>query len=528
MKSHLSLFVISGIIIFSVIIGIFIWRNQDLKEIPKFTEKSFTAPITSKYIPEHADLVLHWKINPTKIPSYIENYQDKINKNITNKKIKLIRDAFFKLISLDFTKDIANWSGENGSFAIFETNNQLLNDWLIVLEINKDLNIDEKLELFSRPNITDENTNSSNELNISKSKLITKNINSSQSIYFLNEKEYILISTNPALIKSSINQSSTNTLNTKEKYKDIKLRNSINDGIILLEMSPKRIFNLIGQEEDLLAINKSKELILSINIDKKKILFEGTMSYDIKNKRPINDLTSDLSNMEKEFDLFNTYIVINNPKKYFRENSSHPYEEFIASIMKGSTSEDYSNLIRIILENTKGNLIWLKDKNWLAITRKSDTYKKEISDILKRDNFLNSTLEFNNKNLEIWSKITTNNNEGYEIKEKIEAIIEDNEDIYIWGQDLPSIANFDNNKYSLNNIDTENAETENNDFEEVIKIHLGEKETELFLNDFYPHILLQSIVGNKLGFPNEIDISVAIPTVNYPDFVKFQINLKTS
>ena len=69
---------------------------------------------------------------------------------------------------------------------------------------------------------------------------------------------------------------------------------------------------------------------------------------------------------------------------------------------------------------------------------------------------------------------------------------------------------------------------ENNDFDDIIRIKLGKQKTEVFLNNFYPYILLRSMLGNQLDFPKNIDISVAIPTINYLDFVKFKINLKTS
>ncbi len=59
-------------------------------------------------------------------------------------------------------------------------------------------------------------------------------------------------------------------------------------------------------------------------------------------------------------------------------------------------------------------------------------------------------------------------------------------------------------------------------------MHLGKAKTEIFLNNFYPYILLRTMLGNKLDFPKNIDISVSIPTINYPDFVKFKIDLKTS
>ncbi|MBM80739.1 MAG: hypothetical protein CMJ78_09115, partial [Planctomycetaceae bacterium] len=88
--------------------------KNNLKQIPKFNEQSFNAPVSSKYIPTNTDLVLHWKLNPAKLPNYIESYQDKANKNNTNKKISFIIDSAFKLISLDFAKDISKWVGDYG------------------------------------------------------------------------------------------------------------------------------------------------------------------------------------------------------------------------------------------------------------------------------------------------------------------------------------------------------------------------------------------------------------------------------
>ena len=179
MKSRLSYFLGSGIIILSIFIGTFIWHHQHHQEASNFKEKSFTAPISSKYIPTNADLVLHWKVNPTILPEYIENYQDRVNKNNTNKKVKLIRDSAFRLISLDFTKEISSFSGGYGSFGIFESNKQLLDDWLMVLEINKDINIDEELESISDPKIIDQNINPINNLNPKKLREIKELVNSS-------------------------------------------------------------------------------------------------------------------------------------------------------------------------------------------------------------------------------------------------------------------------------------------------------------------------------------------------------------
>ena len=82
--------------------------------------------------------------------------------------------------------------------------------------------------------------------------------------------------------------------------------------------------------------------------------------------------------------------------------------------------------------------------------------------------------------------------------------------------------------YLLNNNDAEYKENQNNDFEDVIRIHLGKEKTEVLLNSFYPYILLRTMLANNLESPKNIDISIAIPSINYLDFIKFKINLQTS
>ena len=67
-----------------------------------------------------------------------------------------------------------------------------------------------------------------------------------------------------------------------------------------------------------------------------------------------------------------------------------------------------------------------------------------------------------------------------------------------------------------------------NDFDDVLRIHLGKEKTKAILNSFYPYILLKTMLGNTLNPPHDIDIAIAVPTINYPDYIKVKINLKTS
>ncbi len=521
MKSRLSYFVILGVLILSSFAGFFIWRNNLLNQIPKFSDKPYNAPVSSKYIPTNTDLVFHWKVNPNTIANYIGNYQNKSNQKSINQQSKFFRDSFFKLISLDFERDVSKWVGDYGSFAIFDSQEKKQYNWILVLGIKDNISLEEELKSFIEPSIIDQSNKSSTSIK----GIISKKINSNKSIYFAHDKDNLLISPNQKLVKSSIEQLNNNILNTKEKYKKIQLKDNLKDGFLLLEISPKKILNSIGQEENLFKLNDTKDLISSINLDKNKLKMEGVLSYDIRTKMPVKDIKNTIN---KDFKLYEDFILVDNPKHYFSNNSSHPYQNFIASLIQESTSPDYSNLFKIILENSRGNVIWINNKDWLVVTRRSETGKNKISEILTKENFLNSNLNFKNRDLEVWSKISPGENEQDEIKENIEAIIEEDQANYIWSQNLSSILNFDSANYFQNYSDNEERVNEVNDFDNILKIHLGKERTKTILKNFYPYILFKTMLGNKLSPPQNIDISVAVPTINYPDFIKFKIILKTS
>ena len=528
MKSRLSYFLVLGIIVLSISIGALLWRNNNLNQIPKFNEEKFNAPVSSKYIPTNTDLVFHWKLNPAIFPKYSENYQDKVSKHTMNKKISFIRDSFFKLISLDFEKDLSKWVGNYGSFAVLSSNKKPLNDWLMILAIKEDINIKKELESILGSEIINESSIPSNNLSTPKIEIISKKIDSSNSIYFANNKDNLLIASNDKIIKSSIENSEKDILNTKKDYKNIQLKDNLKDGLLLLEISPRKILSRIGQNENLFQGNEIDKLISSINLDKDKLNLEGIISYNVRAKMPFKDINYNLINIKKEFKLLEDIIIVDNPNQYFGKGSSHPYQKLIASIIKQSTSSDYSNLFKNILINSKGNLIWMNDKDWLVLTRKSDTKKTKINDILKKDNFLSSKIDFKNRKLEIWSKISTDENDKYELKENIEAIIEENEETYIWMQNLSAISYFDNINFLQNSSNNEEKKDKVNDFDDILRIHLGEEKTKALLTNFYPYILLKTMLGNKLTPPSSIDISFAVPSINYSDFIKVKIDLRIS
>ena len=93
----------------------------------------------------------------------------------------------------------------------------------MVLAIKEDVNIEKELESILGPKVIDESNNPSNKISNSKQEIISKKINSNNSIYLAKDKDNLLIASNPNIIQMSIEQLDSNISNKKEKYMELLL-----------------------------------------------------------------------------------------------------------------------------------------------------------------------------------------------------------------------------------------------------------------------------------------------------------------
>ena len=162
--------------------------------------------------------------------------------------------------------------------------------------------------------------------------------------------------------------------------------------------------------------------------------------------------------------------------------------------------------------------------NWAIISRKDMTNKINIEKIILEEKFTKSTLDFENIDLEVWSKLATNTleKEPY-IERETRALVQENKETYLWLKSLSSMSDNNQKEYFINNLPSEDN---NKDYIDIIRIHLGEEKTKDFLKEFYPFILFKATVGNMIALPKEMDVSITRPNIEDPEFLKSEISFK--
>ncbi len=535
MKSRILYFILIVIIIVSVLTGILIWRKRHIPIYPKFENASLSTPLSSKFIPRNADLVFHWKINPNNIPAFVESYYSKSKQKNIRQKVDSIMETSFNLIGIDFKEQAYQFAGEYGSFALINDKKKKDSDWIIILHKKQNINSNDDLRSIINPEEREEEKNiaeyKSEGVKNSADIVMSRNSNSTKPVYFSSKDKYILISSSSDLLELSLNDSEKNSLESPEDSSLNELKSKINDGFALLEISTENIFQFLNLKNIISGKNQSHKLISSIDLNTNELILNGIVRTN--EAREISDpkLKNQFLFIGNEINSSDDFILINSPNRFFNGKFIEPYNSFIIRILNMSIDQESLPLLKLIGENSDGPLIWLKNKNnWAIVSRKDETNKNSINEIMSGEQFRKTNLNFNNKNLEAWSKLITNNLETSPYIEKdIMALIQEYKGTYLWSKSLSSISENNEKEYFINNLIIDDESEENKKgFIDIIKLHLGEKQTNNFLQDFYPYTLLRATIGSAIGSPKGIDISIAIPNIENPDLLKFEISFKLS
>ena len=474
-------------------------------------------------------------MNPNNIPTFVESYDKKSKQHNTRKKVESILDTSFNLIGIDFKEQASKFAGEYGSFAFITEKNEKEGNWIIILDNKDNTNTNDDLKSIINMEGSKEEGNkdeyNSEEIKNSTDIQISRNIDLIEPIYFYSKDKYILISSSSKLLELSLRNSAENSLESLENSNLNKLKSKIHDGFALLEISTENVFQLLNLKNIISDKNQSNKLISSIDLNTNKLIFNGI----IENNKAIDISSAKFKNeflfIGNEVNSSDNYILINSPNTFFNKKLIEPYNSFIIKLINMSINQDSFPLLNLIGKNSDGPLIWLENKNsWAIVNKKDETNKDKINEIISGEKFTKTNLDFNNKNVEVWSKLTTNSlaTNPY-IEKDIMALIQEDKGRYIWSKSLSSISDNNEKEYFINNLTPEDkSEEEQKDFIDIIKIHLGEEKTNKFLQDFYPYIILRATIGSIIDSPKGMDIAIGIPNIDNPDLLKFEISFKLS
>ncbi len=520
MKAKPVVIALSTIVIIALVaVGILgLFSKKAEKEL---VNENLSLPSSSRYIPVDSDLTLHVKANINDLPDYVESISTTNNKKRLRKEIANFRQGIFALTGLDYESYISQWINNDTSLAIY-TNDKGDFGWLIVITTNNPSESDQFLKDFWEKEIEKGksiNTENINEVEI-KSYKPDKGKNEFQKIASTSINEIVLIGSDKEMIKKSLITSTNNDWQQLHSRSLSQQLSHLPNGFAFTTISPKGLRTWFDVPEELEKRNDIDGFLGVFSVKGKEIFLDGSFIFKKSELIPDNEINNETSIFyEPSFPIKKLAITSETSKLLDISNKDH-ISELLNPLIKKSLKEVKSKALESISILNNDIMFFIEEPaGWIVGSRKNTPPKIEINEILTKENFQNSTINYNGQYLNIWSKLITKSNPVYdEISTQLAIILFEGVEMNWWSQNLEALHQLEesNELTALEEISKAANNVPGGNFSQ--QIFLDSNSTKELLKKWNPWQILQLLNSNSMeNYLNIDSLSIGLAHDSYED-----------
>ncbi len=465
---------------------------------------------SSKYIPINTYLTLYSYVDTNHLARYFESRIKREEKNKSYKKNINLRNDIFNLIGLDFNDDISKLIRSHYNFSIIDSEEDgSKKEWLLILE---DSNLDETsdfLDIFlNNSSIDNIKTIQENYKGIQIVSLISKEKERISGA--LTNDKMLIISSKKSIIKNSLSIKNDSSKNQLSKRSLKKIIENFQTGIALMTASNEALGSLFNVPIEIIKNLENDSFIASVKSDDKRFYLDSY--FEIKQEKSNVAHQTDgkiLNNKEDASNiLLETGVIDNNQNHNY---SSEIDNQWLGKKIFNVLEEEKSSIAKEILEIEQGpSILIYDDKNWLLVS-KDKNHLEKAEDILTKRNLNKNILPYKDKEISVWSSITTKTNQNdYTISNTIEIILMQDLNNILWSNDINSLQISNELAKGDKSLMKEWFQVgEQSALKPIQLISLSKKTTEKLLNQWKAWQLMQITLG-KFYKPNHSGLDLLV------------------
>ncbi len=480
------------------------WWSIENKSPTKLLGQAHELPRAAKFIQKEAALTIHWMIDPNDIPPYAEAVAKSNQRKHALVSAKELLEGSFALAGLDFDAELSNWIGPQVTLSFLETNHQGKGlKWIMALTSRTNEGAKQFLQRFWQ-------TRSLGGTGIEVSTYRDIGIISGKGALFDNEPNLIasalidddllLLASDEEVLKQSLdisqlpegNQFTDNSLN--ETF------NSFGDGIALITASPKALSYFFELPEELINRTDFDNLIATLQLEGPEILLKGALRFKEPIHESIHNPGDNLSLLAQTGGAADLVALIESPADLLNEDNFEPTAQLIRPMLKTNLQNDSNATATMIAKLDQGQLAILKEPSgWILITENNNTPIQKMNEFFQKQGLNQSEVIYNDRNLRVWSKLTTNKskNGDEDINLSIGSILSEDSLYNIWAGTLSALQE-QSEQSDLNRTLKEIKELDNDLYEPIYRIILSESQAQEEISDWKPWTLIQTLSGHSL------------------------------
>ena len=379
-------------------------------------------PRTARFIPQQADLALHWLGDPARLPTYAQAVAPDRQRREARETVARLRTGLFALGSLDYDRELRNWLGSEVSAALMMPSDNEVSGvgWLLVLSSRDQDSAQHFLQRFWQ-------TRSLAGTGLQISQYHGVSLISGRGALLgrepqplataLTDDGLLLIGSGQDLLKQALDSSQLTLENQLEDGRFDSILQRDRPGVALLSASPRGLEIWLGMSSALTQRSDLLGLVAALSLDGTSLQLDGSIKFSklFEKTSSAVDASQLLANASGTA---SALVLLNNPAELLTGGASDPLAQWISPILRRRLSAAGAAAIAVA-ELDKGPLLWLQEEaGWVFATRDNYPDMAAVNAQLTANSLVHGSLAAEQSlngemdSIDVWTRLTRQRNRG--------------------------------------------------------------------------------------------------------------------
>ncbi|GCE64954.1 hypothetical protein OMCYN_00877 [cyanobiont of Ornithocercus magnificus] len=328
------------------------------------------VPKTARFIPQQADLALHWLGDPARLPAYAQAVAPDHRRREARETVASLRTGLFALASIDYERELRTWLGPEVSAALLIQSEDITDSgWILVLSSRDRDGARQFLQRFWQ-------TRSFAGAELQTSQYRGVSLISGRGTFLGREPQTLatalvddelLLASSQGILKQALDNSQFGLENQLEDGRYDCITQRYRSGVALLSASPRGLEVWLGMSPALTQRSDLVGLVATLSLDNTTLQLDGSINFSslFESTTTSADTSQLLANAGGAA---SALALLSNPADLLIGKGSNPLVQWIRPILRRQLG-GAGFAASAVAELDRGPLLWLQEAaGWAFVT----------------------------------------------------------------------------------------------------------------------------------------------------------------
>ena len=437
MKARPFLTALAGVLLSLVLLTSGLLWAMNQRSPLRLADQPLELPRAAHFVPRDAALSLHWLLDPSRLPAYVQAVAPASNRRLARDEAQHWRDGVFALAGLDFQTELASWLGPQISLTLLNTTDQP--GWVLALTSRDADGARRFVQRFWQTRSlagADLQISSYRGMGLISARGVLAGRQSQSMATALIDDDLLLLASGRGVLEQALDVSQ---IADQHQLGDVGLQDQLallGEGMAVLTASPQAMHQWLQWPGELTEDPALDGLMVALRPEGASLVMDGALRYrdrlEVASWPRLDDLSATAGGSPSWL------AQLQNPQRLLDPTERHPLARWLGPLLRAQLAE--AETPQLLAVGDAGPLLWeQQSRGWLLASRRTQPTIESVTSALEAQGLSRSELAVDGEAWQVWTRLVRQRGRSEGLEAQLALARVEGADRNWWGETLAAL-----------------------------------------------------------------------------------------